>query len=225
VAVPPYALAIFDFDGTLADSWPLMGDAIAEAADRFGFRRPSAEDVQRLRGQDNRAAMRALGVTTWHVPRLVMHMRRVAAQHADRIELFAGVQAMLWRLQAAGVRVAVVSSNTEATIRQVLGPDLASVVERYDCGAALFGKASRFRRVVRGAGVPRAQVIAIGDEGRDIEAATTAGIASGAVTWGYATADLLARCGPTHVFTTVESMAEALTSAEPLRAPECAPSG
>ena len=28
----PYSLAIFDFDGTLADSWRLMGTAIIEGA-------------------------------------------------------------------------------------------------------------------------------------------------------------------------------------------------
>ena len=49
----PYALAIFDFDGTLADSWRLMGQAIIEAADRFGYRRPSPEEAQAMRGLDN----------------------------------------------------------------------------------------------------------------------------------------------------------------------------
>ena len=35
----PYSLAIFDLDGTLADSFPWFLRTINDVADRFGFRR------------------------------------------------------------------------------------------------------------------------------------------------------------------------------------------
>ena len=71
---------------------------------------------------------------------------------------------------------------------------------------SLFGKARKFTRVVRECGVAGARAIAIGDEARDITAARQAGIASGAVAWGYATRDLLVSCNPTHVFDTVDDV-------------------
>ena len=202
----PYALAIFDFDGTLADSWRLMGQAIIEAADRFGYRRPSPEEAQAMRGLDNRAVMRALGVRMWQLPAIATHMRSVAAEQCDQVALFAGVDALLTGLAAHGVRVAIVSSNSETTIRKVLGTRLAEVIADYACGASLFGKARKFSRVVASAGVEPGRAIGIGDEARDITAARQAGIASGAVTWGYATRDLLVSCGPTHVFDTVDDV-------------------
>jgi phosphoglycolate phosphatase len=137
-------------------------------------------------------------------------MRQVALAQADRITLFAGVAPLLRDLDAAGIRVAVVSSNGEDVIRQVLGPDLCGVVSDFACGAALFGKAAKFRRVVRRAGVPPERAVGIGDEGRDIEAATAAGIASVAVTWGYATREALERQSPTHVVTTLDDLAALL---------------
>src|SRR5688572_21113448 len=70
---PPYRLAIFDFDGTLADSWRLMGRALVEAADEFGYRKLSDEEAEALRGQDNRAVMAAMGVKMWQLPRIVVH--------------------------------------------------------------------------------------------------------------------------------------------------------
>jgi phosphoglycolate phosphatase len=209
--MPPYALAIFDFDGTLADSWRLMGQAIVEAADRFGYRRLSSDEVQHLRGQDNRAVMQALGVKLWQLPGIAVHMRQVAVQHADHIALFPGVDEMLVALARAGVRVALVSSNGEEAIRRILGVRLSRLVHDYDCGAAIFGKAAKFRRVVRRAGVAPAQAIAIGDEARDIDAATAAGVASGAVTWGYATPALLESRAPTHVFRSIDEVRSALT--------------
>ena len=208
--MPRYDLAIFDFDGTLADSWRLMGRAIVDAADRFGYRSPSAEEAEALRGMDNRAVMRALGVRVWQLPAIATHMRAVAAAQADQVRLFEGVDRMMQALADGGVRVAVVSSNAEATIRTVLGADLASKVSAYACGASLFGKARKFTRVVRGLSVEPARAVAIGDEARDIEAATVAGIASGAVTWGYATRELLVACRPTHVFESVDDVVTTL---------------
>ena len=79
---------------------------------------------------------------------------------------------MLRAVAAAGVRVAVVSSNGEDVIRRVLGADLSAVVTDFDCGAAIFGKAAKFRRVVRRAGRGCArEAVGVGDEARDIEAA------------------------------------------------------
>jgi phosphoglycolate phosphatase len=208
--MPPYALAIFDFDGTLADSWRLMGQGIIDAADRFGYRRPSPEEAQALRGLDNRAVMRALGVRMWQLPAIASHMRTVAAEQCDQIALFPGVDTLLTGLSAHGIRVAVVSSNSETTIRRVLGPRSASLVADYACGASLFGKARKFARVVATARVDGARAIGIGDEARDIAAARQAGIASGAVTWGYATRDLLVSCSPTHVFDSVDEVMAAL---------------
>ena len=77
----------------------------------------------------------------------------------------------------------------------------------FDCGASLFGKAAKFRRVVQRAGVKPSQAIAIGDEVRDIEAARAAGIACGAVTWGYAAPEALRALGPDLVFDRMEDVA------------------
>ncbi len=211
--MPPYALAIFDFDGTLADSWALMGQAMIDGADRFGYRRLTPEEAQDLRGKDNRVVMQAMGVRMWQLPAIAVHMRQVALQHAHRITLFEGVPEMLAALRDAGTRVAVVSSNGEDAIRTVLGPALTGLVDDYDCGAAIFGKAAKFRRAVRRAGVDGCRAIGIGDEVRDIAAARTAGIAAGAVTWGYATPELLENHAPTHLFRTVGELTAVLTGA------------
>jgi phosphoglycolate phosphatase len=208
----PYALAVFDFDGTLADSWRLMGRAISDAADEFGYRRLSPEDAQALRGKDSKAVMAAMGVKMWQLPRIALHMRRVALTGAHEIALFPGIDPMLRALAPAGVCVAVVSSNGEEAIRTVLGPDLSALVAHFECGAAMFGKAAKFRRVVRRAGVAPAQAIGVGDEVRDIDAAAAAGLATAAVTWGYATREILESRSPTHVVTSVGALTALLTA-------------
>ena len=50
----PPALVIFDLDGTLADSYPWFLRHVNGVADRFGFRRIAADDVEALRHAGSR---------------------------------------------------------------------------------------------------------------------------------------------------------------------------
>ena len=113
---------------------------------------------------------------------------------------------MLRRLSARGVKVAIVSSNSEAVVRRVLGPELAGLVAHYGCGASIFGKAAKFRQVIRAAGVADADVLSVGDEVRDIEAARKVRLAAGAVTWGYATPEILQAQRPSAMFETTDDV-------------------
>jgi phosphoglycolate phosphatase len=195
-----YRLAIFDFDGTLADSAGWFAGVYNDIAARFRLRQLDAAGLAALRELDNRAIIRALDVPMWKLPLIARHTRALAADHAHRIALFPGAADLLGRLHTAGVRLAVVSSNAEANVRRVLGPETAALIGHYGCGAGLFGKAARFRRAARRAGVTPGEVLCIGDEARDIEAAARAGMASAAVAWGYAAPTLLKRQGPTLFF-------------------------
>jgi phosphoglycolate phosphatase len=137
-------------------------------------------------------------------------MRGLAARDAGELALFPGIPALLARLRAGGVTLALVSSNREDVVRRVLGPESAGLIDRYACGAAVFGKARRFRAVVRASGLSPARVLCLGDELRDHAAATRAGLAFGAVAWGYTRADALAVARPAHLFATPEAVAAAL---------------
>jgi phosphoglycolate phosphatase len=92
----------------------------------------------------------------------------------------------------------------------VLGPSASALVSHFDCDASLFGKARKIRSVLRRTGADPSRTILIGDEARDIDAARAAGIASGAVAWGYADVESLRARGPTEVFMTIEEIAERL---------------
>jgi phosphoglycolate phosphatase len=200
----PYALAIFDLDGTLADSFPWFLGVVNTIARRYGFREIADGDVEPLRRAGSREILRRLEVPLWKLPMIARHMRALKQAEIARIPLFPGVHDMLRALADAGVALAVVSSDHEANARRQLG-DSAALVSHFDCGASLFGKAARFRRVMKRAGLAPGAAIAIGDEVRDIEAARAAGIAFAAVTWGYAAPDALRAHGADMVF---EDMAE-----------------
>lgn len=205
-----YRLVIFDFDGTLADSAGWMIGIINEITARHRLRPVGRAEIEMLRGKTASEAMAFMDLPLWKLPAIARDVRRLNARDAHQIRVFDGVEALFARLAAAGVRIAVVSSNAEANVRRILGPALSAKVAHWSCGASLFGKAAKFRGVVKTSGVAPTQALSVGDETRDIEAARAAGLASAAVTWGYATAEALRAAGPTHLFESVEALAAAL---------------
>ena len=209
--MPRYRLAIFDFDGTLADSLPWLRSSFQDMIARFDLTPVSDDEIDGLRMMTGRQIMARLNVPMWRLPVIVSDMRKRKLAAAGEISLFAGVAAMLAELQDCGIHVAIVSSDGEESVRRVLGPT-ADLICRFDCGAAIFGKHRKFRRVAQHFGVRTADIICIGDELRDIEAARAAGMDSGAVAWGYAYPSVLQAAGPTHLFHSMAEMTQRLTA-------------
>ncbi len=193
-------LAIFDFDGTLADSFPFFVSVFNQIADQHGFGRIQAGEAQALRHHDLRAIMRHIGMPAWKLPLASSSFVQLMRENAARIPLFDGMGEVLHALDRAGVRLAVVSSNAEENVRAVLGPELAALMGQYECGMSIFGKAARIRKVVRRAGTPPSQALYVGDQSTDADAARRAGIGFGAVSWGYAPIEMLRRAAPEREF-------------------------
>jgi phosphoglycolate phosphatase len=205
-----YRLIIFDFDGTLADSFAWAASVVNQFADQYGFRRIDPTEHETLRVLDAKTLIQQLGVPMWKVPIMAAHVRKLMGQHIDEIPLFAGMGAQLECLAAAGARLAVVSSNAEQNVRRVLGAEYAALFDDYECGAAVFGKAPKLKSVLRKSGLPSDLAILVGDEIRDAEAARQAHMAFGAVAWGYTDYAALRAQAPAACFDRVDELGEKL---------------
>src|SRR4051812_43140351 len=154
-----YRLAIFDSDGTLADTLPWMRSIFNELAEEHGFRRVDASEYEHFRDLHGRALLRELGLPLWKMPRVVTSMRRRMANHTGKFSLFAGIDEALRRLAAAGVQLAVVSSNSRENVKRILGPENTTLINYFNCGASIFGKASKLRQLLRQSGVKPQEAI------------------------------------------------------------------
>ena len=205
-----YRLAIFDFDGTLADSFPWFVGAIDALAGRYRFRRIDPGEVEALRGLHASRILRHLRIAPWKVRLVAAALRRRMAAEAESIALFPGIAGLLAQLAADGIAVAIVSSNSEANVRRVLGPALASTVAFYGCGASVLGKRPRLRAARRATGVAAHEALCVGDEIRDLEASHAEEMPFAAVAWGFTRADALAAHAPSALVRTVPELAAAL---------------
>jgi phosphoglycolate phosphatase len=205
-----YRLLVFDFDGTLADSFAFFLDTIDTLADAHGFRKIDRSQLDSLRQLDARQILKHVGLPLWKAARVGAHYKRLMAEQASRIPLFAGIAPMLRALQARGASLAMLSSNSEQNVRTVLGPELAPLFAHYQCGSALFGKRDKLRRLLAQTGISRHQVLCIGDEVRDIEAAQAENLDFGAVAWGYTRPQALLARAPVFLFEHPEQILRAL---------------
>jgi phosphoglycolate phosphatase len=202
-------LAIFDSDGTLANTLPWMRSIFNELAEEHKFRRVEPHEYDRFRDLHGAALLRELGLPLWKLPRVISSMRRRMAAHTGPFSVFPGMTETLHRLVAGGVQLAVVSSNSRENVERVLGED-KRLITHFACGVSMFGKAAKLRQVLRLSGVPKQHAIFIGDEIRDAEAAHKAQIAFGAVTWGQHSLEALRAKNPAEIFAAAEEMAERL---------------
>lgn len=195
-----YGLAIFDFDGTLADTFPWFAVVLNDAAERFRFKRVGTSETEALRNCAPKEILERLELPKWKLLHVAQYMRSRMADDVERIKLFDGVSEMLSALSQSGLTLALVSSNSESNVRTILRPKDAARFAAYRCGVSMFGKASQLRRVLSITKVAPDHAIFIGDEVRDIEAAEACGVASGVVSWGYNTAAALRARHPNEVF-------------------------
>jgi phosphoglycolate phosphatase len=205
-----YRLAIFDFDGTLADSFPWFLGVVNRLAEEHRFRRIEDHEVEALRGHSARQLVDRLGVPAWKMARIARGMRKHMAREIGQIGLFPGVDTLLQGLAARGVHLAIVTSNSIENVMQVLGPRNAELIQDYECGASIFGKRPKLRAVLRATRIPAAEAICIGDEIRDLEAAHAEKIAFGGVSWGYTNPEALCAAGPEEMFESLEEILERL---------------
>ncbi|KAB7728083.1 HAD hydrolase-like protein [Rudanella paleaurantiibacter] len=209
-----YQLVIFDFDGTLADSFSLFLRTFNAVAGQYGTRPILDTELNTLRTMGARGLIRHFGIAPWKVPFIAYSVRRRMAQSITEVRLFEGIPELLTQLNQAGVRLAIVSSNSEANIRRVLGPACSATITDYVCGTAIFGKAKAFSKVLRLSGVSPAQTLCVGDELRDWEASLAVGIPFAAVGWGYTYFDALPTLPEGQVINQVEAITNVVLASE-----------
>ena len=202
-----YQLAIFDFDGTLADSYPLFVSVFNELAQRHGFRRVAPEEIPALRRLGAREIMRHLGMPARKLPAVTKDFVARMRERRASVAPFRGATQLLAELDRAGVHVGIVSSNAQDNVAAILGAEAMSAVQACACGMSIFGKRAHLRKVLKLSGVDRARALYIGDQATDLQAAHAERLAFGAVAWGYGDASHLRQLGAQHVFREIAEIA------------------
>jgi phosphoglycolate phosphatase len=201
-----YRMAIFDFDGTIADSFPFFIRFFNQLAEQHGLKKIDPDLAPLYRSYNARQMMEQVGMSAWKFPFVASGLISLMSQNAASIPLFVDTDDMLLHLAQRSIKLAIVSSNSYDNINQILGPANMALFSQFECGMSIFSKAGRIKKVVKKTGLPAHEIIYIGDQITDLEAARQEKVAFGAVSWGYETIESLRKHSPEEEFDCVSAI-------------------
>lgn len=174
---------IFDFDGTIANSF----DYLVTFMSREAGRKLTNDERTALHGLSMGRIGRRLGISWLRLMLLFFKGRRQMNPAMRRIEPFEGMPEVVRALHKDGHQLFILSTNTVRNIRKFLRHyELEGYFEEVYGGVGMFGKAPALRRLLREQQVEIRKAVYVGDELRDAMAARSIGLRIVAVSWGFA---------------------------------------
>ena len=207
---------LFDFDGTLVDTTEMIHQSMRHATSSVLGR----DDIPRetLLANVGQPLPRQMELLDAQKAELLLEAyRRHHEEHHDAlIGEFPGVEESLSRLQAAGIKVAVVTSKRRTSVEMALKnyPGLRKVVDRFITLEDTAQHKPHPEPLLRGlellGSIPQQRAAYVGDSPFDVEAARSAGLTSVAVSWGAFSEDRLREAEPDHLVPDLESAVDVL---------------
>jgi phosphoglycolate phosphatase len=187
---------IFDFDGTIADSFEVIVSIIKKLTHvRGDF---DETTIYELRQQPIKSMMRRLKVRSWQLPLLLVRGRSMMRRRINEIKLFGGMAKTIEELHAEGHNLFIVSSNSSHNVVEFLKQhQLEESFVDIEGSVSLFGKEKALAKLLKKNSLSPRETWYIGDELRDIDAAASVDIRSIAVIWGVTDKNTLATHQPT----------------------------
>ncbi|MDQ7015457.1 MAG: HAD-IA family hydrolase [Gammaproteobacteria bacterium] len=190
------ATLIFDFDGTLADSLQTAITVINRLAKMYDFCAIHPLELTSLREKSALEIVRHLQIPILKVPLIAQKARQMMRSEQQKIRPINGIPIILHTLKSRGRTLGLLSSNSEENLRLFNQYHKLELFDFISGTSPLWGKAQHLKRLLKEHKLPRQEVIMVGDELRDIEAARQCGIKIAAVSWGYNSYEALQEAQP-----------------------------
>jgi len=188
---------IFDFDGTVADTFDALLTISNNLASEFGYTPTSPEEISQIKDLTTREIIRRSGVAVYKIPFL---LRKVISELNSKIHVLYPVEGMktaLFELKKQGNKLGIITSNDQENVRIFLQNNgLLELFTFIYGGTRIFGKSRVINSFLHQANLCPEEVIYVGDETRDIEAAKKSNIKIIAVSWGFNSQNILKQQNP-----------------------------
>ncbi|WP_022867748.1 HAD family hydrolase [Schaalia vaccimaxillae] len=187
----PWSCLLFDIDGTLVDSAPVVIGAFETALGECGYPIPSYEELQKYVGPPLWWSIDSLGYFGDKAAHLLQRYKEIYDQHYLEPQPFAGIKELLVELRQGGYPMATASSKDDYMAEEqmrVLGFDslldvVAGANSSRECTKATV--IADALECMEAMGHDVSAPVLIGDSIWDIEGAHEAGLPVIAVGWGY----------------------------------------
>ncbi len=187
---------IFDFDGTLADTMPILFEFL-ESHPRYSERYLALKvsSIEKFRRMTAKALMKELGLSTFELISLLKQFFDHVNENIEKLQPFDKVAEQV-KILSRDHTLGILSSNQPKLIERFVQINQMDHFDYIKGGASIFSKQKKLQNLLNKRGLSVHQAVYIGDEIRDIEAARGAGIPIISASWGFNDPVMLKRMNP-----------------------------
>jgi len=188
---------IFDFDGTLIDSFHSAVEKLVFLADELNFRKVKQQELGSLRDLSSKELIRYLQIPIYKIPQVIFRARKEMQAEMPSLNSFFMLHETLQQLSTTGYSLGILTSNSVGNVSSWLRHHkMQHLFQFIHSEANYFGKTRLLKKIINQYKLDKSRVFYIGDETRDIEAAKQSGLHSIAVTWGFNSEKILSQHEP-----------------------------
>ena len=209
---------MFDFDGTIADTLDAIVSITNRLAVEFGYKQTTQEELAQIQNLNSKEIIKQSGISIFKLPFLLRKVKAELNKEIQRVRPISGIKEALIELKNQGNRLGILTSNSSANVVAFLETNgLEDLFDFIYSGKTLFGKSKVMNNLLKQENIDPKTAIYVGDETRDIEAARKSHIKAIAVSWGFNSAEVLAKQNPDFLIHQPNQLIEVIGSLQTLR--------
>lgn len=214
----------FDFDGTIADTLDEFVKIVNRLSVEFGYPITSPEKLERLRQLSSKDILKVSDIPLWQIPFLIRRLKKELNREIQYLSPIYGVKTTLKQLKSQGIQVGILTSNSRANVMKFLQEnEMDNLFDRIYAGSSILGKDKVLRKILRAENLQAEELVYVGDETRDIDAARKSGVYAIAVGWGFNSSRALAAHNPDYLVGEPRELIEVLECLKRREAPLATP--
>lgn len=197
---------LFDFDGTIADSFDNFLEIIDVMTAKYKLPVLSRTEISELRNNSAQDIVKRLKIPLYKIPFMARDMKRLQKEQISSLKPCAGIPDVLKSLKNKNVKLGIATSNGHDNVQAFLTNNNLQFFEYLYCDIGMFGKSSGIKKFLKEHKLSKSEVVYVGDEIRDIEAAHKAGVKVASVTWGFNSKEGLLKHSPDFIINSPEEL-------------------
>lgn len=206
-----FKLVIFDFDGTIADSFDICFDGVNEIFKERGWRKVPKIEKEKARELSAKDVLKYFKVSNYQIAFIARKLFRIIERDFHKVKIFPGLKKVLKNLRKQDFKVIILTSNIERNVEPFLKKEeLKDLFDGYYYKSGIFSKDRVINKLVKKYKVKKRETVLIGDEIRDIRASKKSRIKMIAVSWGFNSEKVLAKNNPNYIVNKPQEILEIL---------------
>lgn len=187
---------IFDFDGTIADTWKVVIKILKEKEEEWGLSPITEETLADFRGKPFFELIKKYNIVLLKLPFIVSKIQKELKSRMVQVSLFKGIKEVIMSLKKRGYRLGILTTNSKENVRFFFKHHGLDIFDFVQSERSILGKDKALRNILEKNNLHPTEVLYIGDEIRDINACRENNVKIISVTWGFNTREILKQNKP-----------------------------